>query len=780
MEIHKMRVSSPLLLSACVLAVSTGVPAAARGQAPSITSTYPQAAQPGQTIDLKLRGAGLAAPTQFWASFAGEFVLPTEIQGNGTNAAEVTYRVKLPADAPLGVHGIRVATAQGISSLKLFAIDDLPSVAQAKPNQTAEKAQMLTIPVAVDGAVDSLARDYYKFQVAAGQRLSFEVLARRLGSALDPMIRLLDARGRELAYSDDAPGLGPDSQLSFTFKDAGEYFLEVRDIRYQGGANFQYRLRIGDFPCVTVPYPMGIQKGVSAQLAFAGTHAQEAQPVALNLPAESDLRWLHVGAKAPGGNSSGFAIASVSAAPEAVEVEPNNEQPQATRVTLGDNLNGRFDQLFDVDRFIFTAKAGQHFTFSGVTRSQGSPADLFLRLLKSDGGEVATADDAGTNEGLIDYKFPADGDYTLVVEDLNRRGGPELAYRIAVTPHVDAFQLDASADTLNVPAGGAAVITVTVVRAGVNGPISLSLQDAPEGLIATPAVIGPGLNSTVVTVQAAPSVAAGKVYPVRIVGVAQTGAGEVRDTASVAAAQRAAFNGMLVPPPELETVVALGVSPAPEFVLKTEPAELVFGQDLSAKVKVVATRTADFAEEIALAVATPAGAPPQPQSGLPAGVTAAVKPIAKGTNEIEVVFSATNKTPLGEFNVVLLGTGKKGNATTQQPIPSLRLRIQAPFALKPDFAGGKLAKGQTLKVKVVAERNPAYNGPITLAFQKLPKGVTAAAATIAEGQNEVEVVLTAAADAAVGAVKDIVVQGEGKNGDAKLTATSSAVELNVE
>ena len=61
-----------------------------------------------------------------------------------------------------------------------------------------------------------------------------------------------------------------------------------------------------------------------------------------------------------------------------------------------------------------------------------------------------------------------------------------------------------------------------------------------------------------------------------------------------------------------------------------------------------------------------------------------------------------------------------------------------------------LAKGQTLKTKIAVDRNPAYAGPITLTFQNLPKGVTAAAAMIAAGQNEVEVELTAAADAAAG------------------------------
>jgi hypothetical protein len=747
----------------------------AQAAIPSVASTQPQAAPPGQTVDVKIRGGNLASPTQLWTSFPAEVVLPPEIAGNGTNAGEITYRVKLPSDAPLGIHALRLVTAQGISNLKLFAIDDLPSVVQTRPSQTVATAQALTLPVAVDGYVDNLTRDYYKFPVAAGQRLSIEVLARRLGSPLDSMIRLLDAKGRELAYNDDAPGIGSDSMLSYTFKEAGEYVLEVRDIRYQGGGNFNYRLRIGDFPCVTVPYPMGIQRGVSANIAFAGSTGQEAQPIPVNVAPDAGFNWISLGAKAATGKSSGFAVVAVSSSPEALEVEPNNEQAQATRVPLGASLNGRFDQPGDVDRFIFTAKAGQRFTFAGVTRTQGSPSDLYLKLLKPDGGEVAVADDAGTNEGVIDYTFPADGDYTLVVEDLFRRGGPEFAYRVTVSPHEERFTLAASADTVNIPLGGLATITVTAVRGSFGGPIALTLLDAPAGLVATPAVIGPGLVSTVMTIQCAADVAAGKVYPVRIAGTAQAGTVQFQAVATVTDAQKAAFSGLPVPPQFLSQSVAIAVNPAPLFVLKTDKPEIVFGKDLSATVKVISTPVAGFAEDITLAVI-----PVAPGVALPPGVTAAVKPIAKGTNEIEIVFTATAQAPLGQFSAVLTGTGKQGNNTVVQPIPALSLNLKAPYVLKPDFAGGNLAKGQTLKIKVVADRNPAYAGPINLTFQNLPKGVTAAAAMIAAGQNEVEVVLTAAADAAVGAVPNVIIQGEGMNGAAKLTAASAATPLTVQ
>lgn len=762
------------LIAATCLAVAWPSLAFAQAAIPSIASTAPQAIAPGQTLDLKIRGGNLAGATQLWSSFPAEATFPTDLAGNGTNAAEVTYRVKVPADVPVGVYGLRVATPQGVSNLRLFAVDDLPSVAQARPNQTLANAQAVTLPVAVDGYVDNLGRDYYKFSAAAGQRLSVEVLARRLGSPLDSMIRLLDARGRELAYSDDALGLGSDSMLSYTVKEAGDYVVEVRDIRFQGGGNFLYRLRIGDFPCVTVPYPMGIQRGAPAQVTFAGQSVEGIQAVPVSLPADAKQNWLTLGAKLAGSKSSGFGVVSVGASPEALEVEPNDEQAQATRVPVEASFNGRFDKPGDVDRFIFTAKAGTRLVFTGVTRQQGSPSDLFLRLLKTDGAEVAQADDTGPNDGIIDYTFPADGDYTLVVEDLHRRGGAEFAYRIAVGPFIDKFELSASADTLNVPAGGLATVIINAVRGSFGGPIELSLVDAPEGVAATPTTIGPGLATTVLTISAAANVPPGKVYHLKIAGKSQAGNNVYTAIATVTAAQRAAFSNLAVPPQTLADTVALGINPPPLFVLKTDKPEIVFGKDMSATVKVLSTRAGDFAEEIALAVLPP------PPAGLPPGVTAAVKPVAKGTNEVDIVFSANAQAPLGAFSVVLQGTGKQGDKSGAQPIPALTLKLQAPFELKPDFGGAKITKGAKLKVKVTAVRNPAFAGPITLTFQNLPKGVTAPAAMIAADKSDIELELEAAADAAVGAVNNIVVQGEGMNGNAKLAAGSANTPLTVE
>ena len=260
--------------------------APAQAQAPSIANLRPGGAQPGKTVDVTLTGGNLSGAGALWTSFPATATLADGIENNGTQADKVVFRLEVPADAPLGIHGVRVAAPGGVSNLKLFVVDDLSSVAEAEPNNSPGEPQEITAPVAVDGTVESEQLDYFKFHVTAGQRLTFEVLGRRIGSPLDPVIRLLDLRGRELAYSDDEDGIGSDCRLAHQFAEEGDYLLELRYIRYQGGGNYTYRLRVGDFPGLTVPYPMGGKRGTHIAVEFAGDAIGEVPQSLVTVPDE--------------------------------------------------------------------------------------------------------------------------------------------------------------------------------------------------------------------------------------------------------------------------------------------------------------------------------------------------------------------------------------------------------------------------------------------------------------------------------------------------------------
>lgn len=742
--------------------------ASVMAQDPVINGSVPGAVAPGAATTLQINGGNLALAKKLWLSFPAEAALAEGIDKNGENPAQVTYKLNVPADTPCGIHAMRVVTDKGVSPIRFLLVDDLPSVASVGSNVSLATAQVVSLPTAVDGAVAGLNWQFFKFSVQAGQRLSIEVLARRIGSSLDPMIRLLDVKGRELAYVDDTPGLSSDAALIYTFKDAGEYVIELRDIKYGGGA---YRLRIGDFPVATATYPMAVQRGTTANVTLAGFGVDGLQPTALTVAADQPAEWLNFSLKRPNG-ASGFSTVAVVSTHQFLEQEPNNAPEQANRVELGHDVNGRLEQPGDIDRFAFAAKKDQSVTFLGITRQQGSPTDLNFRILNKAGGQVATAEDTGTNEGSLTFKFPEDGDYSLVVEDLNHRGGSEHAYRIVVTTNPPQFSLAASLDTFNIPAGGSVMATVTATRTGYAGPIELSAQNLPAGVTASRSVIGAGRNDAVMTLQAPAGFPAGELHAITIVGTAKIGTDEVKVAADIAGVLKARNSNMRWSPANLTRYVAASASPAPGFAWRVEPETAVLGKDLSTKVKLIATRAAGFEEGVVVAISPP-------QNGLPPGITVAVKNVDKGQTEAEIVISANNQAPLGEFTAGLTGTLKQGDKTAVQGL-AIRLNLAAPMTIKLDAGAGKIAKGGELVVKATVERNPAFAGPVNVTLQNLPAGVTAAAATIAADQATVDIKLTAAADAAAASVANLTAKADAMAGAAKLEATSAPVSLAVE
>jgi len=104
-----------------------------------------------------------------------------------------------------------------------------------------------------------------------------EVLARRLGSPLDSLLKLTNAAGKELATNDDHEDKGAgvithhaDSRLTFRLPKAGSYFLHVGDTQGKGGPAHAYRLRIGpprpDFALRLVPSHINARPGTTVPL----------------------------------------------------------------------------------------------------------------------------------------------------------------------------------------------------------------------------------------------------------------------------------------------------------------------------------------------------------------------------------------------------------------------------------------------------------------------------------------------------------------------------------
>jgi len=82
----------------------------------------------------------------------------------------------------------------------------------------------------------------------------------------------------------------------------------------------------------------------------------------------------------------------------------------------------------------------------------------------------------------------------------------------------------------------------------------------------------------------------------------------------------------------------------------------------------------------------------------------------------------------------------------------LTLRDASPdYQLAADPLNPNIPRGGSVPVRVTADRLQGYDGPIEIEVKRLPRGITAAPATIAAGQDSTQVIFSAASDAAEGA-----------------------------
>ena len=248
---------------------------------------------------------------------------------------------------------------------------------------------------------------------------------------------------------------------------------------------------------------LGARRGSEVTFRFADKSGLEIEPLHVKVPADPLLTALNLPARTVGGSTRSFATVYLSDRRESTETEPNDNRKTASRVQYGDNLNGRLQKPGDVDNFVFHAKAGQTRGSPPLPAGSVLRPTSCLRLVRANGNQLAYAEGTGANEATVSASFPADGDYALEVTDLNRRGGPRYGYHVEFATADPGFSLAAESDSLNIPAGGTAIIAVKAARSGYTGPIALAATNLPAGVTSVPTVIGPGQETVALSLRAA-------------------------------------------------------------------------------------------------------------------------------------------------------------------------------------------------------------------------------------------------------------------------------------
>ena len=456
-------------------------PASIANAQATISSLQPASCQPGVTTKLTLRGSKLPSNLRVLTNRTDAKV---EIENVAADKAIVS--IVMSSDAKLGPLSLWFASPTGPLPTKIVLVDDLQTVLDNGNNHSIATAQPVSTLGAVDGISEGSQFDYYKFSAAAGQRVAFEIHTQSIRSKMDPIIRLLDDDGRVLHIEDD-DSTGPDCRFSYSFKDEGEYLLQICESHYVAGG--EYHLRMGDFPIVSHVFPMAAQRGETAKLTFKGQDSALVAETAASISNSLTDDVLSVPARIPDGRSSAWGKLLVSKLPQFVEPSKSSAAEEIAKnvVDVPAGISGRLEQPGERDSYLIRGSKGQSIRFASKARSLGCATLLQMQLCNNSGAKLAETTVNDSDEWSFDYTIPEDGEYRLEVGDLLKRGGIDFGYWLEIVPS-GRFSISLKADAKNrnmfavEEVNGGCALDLSISRFGFDGEIDLSFRDNVEGI----------------------------------------------------------------------------------------------------------------------------------------------------------------------------------------------------------------------------------------------------------------------------------------------------------
>src|SRR5438874_791115 len=707
---------------------------AAEAASPSLAGIAPRGGQRGTDLVLSFNGARLSDAKEIFFYYPGITVAKLEV----VNDTQVKATVKIAPGCRLGEHAMRLRAATGTSELRTFYVGALPNIDEKEPNNDFAHPQKIPLNVTVNGVVDTEDVDYFLFEAKKGQRVSAEIEGMRLGTTLfDPYVAILDMKRFELASSDDSPLLGQDAVASVVIPADGTYVVQVRESAYGGNGACAYRLHVGTFPRPTAVVPAGGKPGEEIEVRFLGDPAGEIRQK-IKLPATAEPKF-GLFAQDAGGISPSPIPFRLNDLPNAIEVEPNANHQQATRVPgLPAALNGVISKPGEIDHFRFAAKKGQTFDVHCYARRLGSPLDSVMTIAAFGGGAIIGNDDAVGPDSYFRFAVPEDKEYVLSVTDHLGQGGPTYFYRVELTPVQPRLTISIpkvalfsqERQTIDVPRGNRYATLIAAGRADFGGELVIGADGLPSGVSLSAENMAANLDVVPVLFEAAPTaVVAGSLAHV------------TAKCADPAQKIQGGFNQLveLVTGPPGQSVywkhevdrAAVAVTEEAPFKINIVEPKVPLVQNGSMNLKVVAERKPGFKAPITLQMLfNPPGVGSASTVAIPEGQTEALYPV-----------NANGGAQARKWKIAVLGVATVGNGPVWVSSQLATLEIAAPFvAFAMERAAGEQGKTTDLFCKI--QHNTPFGGTAKVKLVGLPPKVTAPDLDITKGTKELSFKLT--------------------------------------
>jgi len=260
-----------------------------------IEFVHPPVAQIGTATPLTLYGYNLPNGKKSEESFRGVALETIEVTVTApakTEPSQLGNRVS-PSGSAIDTFSWVHKSANGITNPVRLGMTSLPIAREVEPNDVAVQAQTIAVPTEIGGRCSRVEDiDIYRFRATDAGLKTIEVIANRMGSAVDPYLIVSKVTKKEdgtetiqrLAAQDDIgtnlqqnvfESNSDDATFIFATEANTTYEVSVRD-RYwesRGDAKMHYRLVIRDetpdFRVVAIPssptagqsWPAGLRKG---------------------------------------------------------------------------------------------------------------------------------------------------------------------------------------------------------------------------------------------------------------------------------------------------------------------------------------------------------------------------------------------------------------------------------------------------------------------------------------------------------------------------------------
>ncbi len=454
---------------------------------PVLDHVFPAAIQIGTTQLVTLVGKFDPWPTRLDLDIPGVSCEPT------TNSGVI--RVRVAPEALAGPRVIRAFSPEGASEPRFLILSQRPQQAEVEPNDAVPSAQVLTsLPAEVNGRLEKNGDvDSYSVDLRAGQTLVARLEAYTLQSPLDPVLKLLDARGVQVAWNhDEVRSLDP--ILAWRVETSGTYVLQVfgfaypadSDLRFSGSPKGVYRLHVTTDPVARHAWPLGVSRTVNTRMSWGDWGVSSISSEAIEVLAS---------AIAPGAISHSLRIPlrevplelSVGEGKEWVESEPNDVVTTAQALGIPSAVSGDLDRPGDEDRYRLSCQKGEPLRLEVQAAGLGFPLDAWLRIEDASGKELARNDDTGGSDPVLDWTSPETAEYRVVVGNLLQRGGRDQRYRLSIQRPKPLWSASMAEAARSLEPGKTNESKVTLNRRhGADMRLTVSVRGLPAGVQVDP------------------------------------------------------------------------------------------------------------------------------------------------------------------------------------------------------------------------------------------------------------------------------------------------------